>query len=495
MRTPSKIQSLLKSENGTILVFWGVSFAVLFGIIALSFDIGRISATQSELQSYADHVALAAAGELDGNDDAITRAMNAANSLISDTQTFGSGATTLAGSSNYGLTFYATLPDSDTDAMNAPTTDPADATYARVAVVAQTVDLTFAAAFSALTGTQTPNNQTTAVAVAGFTQFACDITPLMFCIPNQSFSAETAIGNMILLRSGGAGAAWGPGDFGFLDPNGLAIDDEGPCGGLTGANLTKCLIGAEENITRCFAQKGVETEPGQKVGIENAAFNVRFDIYAASMNGKKNDPNYRPAPNVIKGIVPNGGGMCIGGNEQDSANTLGLPHDDCFTGGGCARFGDGNWSASRVDYVATNYYGGPDPHPAATTRYEYYLAEIEAAGGGFEATNILTGVDEFGNPKEETGRPVCSINQSPDPERRVVIAAGIDCTANPINGHETDVPVKEFVELFITQPVGSDGGSPPTFDFWVEVIGPAGGAGGGAGGTGGTFRDVVQLYR
>jgi len=486
MRTLNKIRSLFKSEDGTILVFWGVSFAVLFGIIALSFDIGRISATQSELQSYADHVALAAAGELDGNNDAITRATNAANSLISDRQTFGSGANVLAGSSNYGLTFYAALPGSDTDAMNAPTADPADAAFARVEVVTQTVDLTFAAAFSTLTGNPPPNNDATAVAVAGFTQFACDITPLMFCIPNPSFSAEAAIGNMILLRSGGAGAGWGPGDFGFLDPSGFAIDDEGPCGGLNGANLTKCLIGAEENITRCFAQKGVETEPGQKVGIENAAFNVRFDIYAASMNSKKNDPNYRPAPNVIKGIVPNGGGMCIGNNEAPSPDTAGLPHDDCF-GGGCTRYGDGNWTVGRANYVTVNY-GGVDPHPAATTRYEYYLAEIAAAGGGSSSTGILSGL-------AETGRPMCSNNQSPDPERRVVIAAGIDCVANPINGHETDVPVKEFVELFITEPVGSDGGSPPTFDFWVEVIGSAGGAGGGAGGTGGTFRDVVQLYR
>ena len=482
-----KIRSLLKTEDGTILVFWGVSFAVLFGIIALSFDVGRISATRSELQSYADHVALAAAGELDGNADSITRAISAASTLISDTQTYGSGAKTLSGATNYGLTFYASLPPSDTDSVaGGITTDPTDAIYARVAVVPQTVDLTFSAAFSTLTGNTGVNNNATAIAIAGFTQYACDITPLMFCIPESGFSADDHVGDMILLRSGGGGAAWGPGDFGFLDPGGFKIDGSGPCSGLNGANLTKCLIGAENNITQCFAQRGVETEPGQKVGIENAAFNVRFDIYAASMNSRKNDIDYQPAPNVIKGIIPNGGGGCIGNNENPSPDTVALPHDDCFGAGSCSSHGDGNWSLGRVDYVAINY-GGTDPHLAASTRYEYYKAEIDAAGGSGSSTDILSGL-------AETGRPMCSSNQSADPKRRVVIAAGIDCTANPINGHETNVPVHEFIELFITEPVGSDASSPPTFDFWVEVVGSAGGGGGGTSSSG-IFHDVVQLYR
>jgi hypothetical protein len=78
---------------------------------------------------------------------------------------------------------------------------------------------------------------------------------------------------------------------------------------------------------------------------------------------------------------------------------------------------------------------------------------------------------------------------------RLVIAAAIDCVANPINGAATNVPVAEFVELFMTNPVGTGAGSPPSFDLWVEVIGSAGVEGYGSAGTGGVFRDVVQLYR
>ncbi len=491
MRQINRIRQFAQDERGTMLVIWGLTFVVLLGIAAMSFDLGRTGITRSELQAYTDNVALAAAGELDGKDDAITRARAAAANLISDRKTFGTGGSLLSGDSDYTLTFYSELPDDDTAVLTAVTTDPAEAAFVRAVATPSTVQATYGAAFAALTGRSRPNELAGATSVAGFTQYACDITPLMFCIP-PGFSADASIGDMILLRSGGSGSAWGPGDFGFLDPAKVLVDDEGPCAGLSGAQLDACLLGAEGSITQCFSQRGVDIEPGQKVGIRDAIFNVRFDIYKAIMNGKRNDSDYPPAPNVIKGIVPSsggkgkGGGSCIGNNEDPSPDTVGLPRDGCFASGGCTRFGDGNWSAGRTAYVSTNY-GGVDPHPGATTRYEYYLEEIDAAGGPGGTGSILSGL-------AETGRPVCSPNQSSNPQRRVVIAAGIDCSANPINGATSDVPVQEFVKIFLTEPVGDDGASPPTLDIWGEVVGSAGG---GAGGTGdaGIFRDVVQLYR
>ncbi len=482
MQFPKSIKALMSAEDGAILAIWGVSFAVLFGIVALSFDLGRIGITRTELQSFADQVALAAAGELDGKSDAITRATAAAENLISDRKTFGSGSETLAGSGDFTLTFLSDLPASDTAATTATTTDPAQAAFVRVDVNPSTVGLTFGAAFNALTDTAAPDIVARAYAIAGFTQYACDVTPLMFCLP----STPLVPGMMINMRSGGNGASWGAGDFGFLDPSKFLVDTEGPCAGKNGVNLDACLIGAIGSITQCFAQRGVDIEPGQKVGIEDAIFNVRFDIYKAIMNGEKNDPDYAPAPNVIKGIIPNSpGNQCIGNSEVISPNTLGLPRDTCLVGGTCGRFGDGDWAAGRVDYVNANY-GGVDPHGSATTRYEYYLAEIAAAASPSAA--ILTG-------RAETGRPICSNNQSNDPERRVVIAAAIDCVANPINGAETDVPVEDFYRLFLTEPVGDDGATPPTVDIWAEMVGIASSGGAGSGGTGGVFHDIVQLYR
>ena len=475
-----------RKEDGAVLVFWALALAVFLGFIALSFDFGRIAATKSELQSFADHVALAAAGELDGKSDAITRATSAAANLIADRQIFGTGDHTL-NSVDYTLTFLSALPASDSTTPTAVTTTATKAIYVQATIAPHSVDTPFADALFGLRGGVAPDASVAATAIAGFTQYACDITPLMFCLPSPGYKADANIGVQILLRSGGNGAAWGPGDFGFLDPDKEEVDPSGPCADLSGGNLDRCLIGAERSVTRCFAQRGVDTEPGQKTGIEDAVFNVRFDIYKATMNGKRTDANYRPAPNVIKGIVPKGGGSCIGNSEKVSPDTVGLPRDNCFTTGSCSRVGDGNWSSGRTTYETKNYGTTPPSVPAGATRYAYYLAEIARAGGGGSTAPILTG-------RSETGRATCAPAASPDPERRVVIAAGIDCTAHPIKGRTDNVPVDEFFRLFLTEPVGQDGSSPPKVDLWAEIVGSAGGNG-GAGGTGGIVHDVVQLYR
>jgi hypothetical protein len=332
----------------------------------------------------------------------------------------------------------------------------------------------FLTAVTALTGGDSTliEPMLTAEAVAGFTQEACDITPLMFCLPNPStFNADAEKGHMIKLRAGGNGAAWGPGDFGFVDLDKFG-DLGGSCAGENGANLTRCLIATAENATKCLAVKSnIDTEPGQKNGIENYAFNARFDIYS---NGSKFDTDARfvPAPNVVKGIKPKGG-SCKWNNVDPTTNTLALPRDPCFAAGTCGRYGDGAYSLGK--YLDMNYgnrngvfdsgegsalyaadisSGLPAEFNDGTTRYEVYLREIAYAHkiGG----DILTG-------RDETGLPSCHSNAATPagPERRVVVAAGIDCNANPINGRETNVPVQEYVRMFLSDQVAEVGSSPP----------------------------------
>ncbi|WP_135450049.1 pilus assembly protein TadG-related protein [Tabrizicola caldifontis] len=485
MRNPARIRDFARNQAGTILVFWGIALGVILGIVALSFDLGRASITRSELQSFADSVALAAAGELDGNSDAIVRATAAAN-LIRDSQSFGNTSRILEGQASFTLTFFSSLPANDTSAMTAVTTDPARAAFVRVTVTPTVVESTFGAAFAALTNRQNRDFNLGATAVAGLSTYACDITPMMFCLPSPNYSAKDNIGKMVLLRRGGNGAAWGPGDFGFLDPTGMKIDPTGPCAKEKGAQLLACLVGAVDHITQCFNQRGVDMEPGQKVGLEDAFFNVRFDIYQSIMNGKRNDPDYAPAPNVIKGMRPRSGGGGGGGGAgcnlepnllpDGTPETLALPRDDCMPA--CGRFGDGDWTAGRARYVAANY-GGVDPHPPeeTQTRYEYYLAELARAGSG----PILTG-------RRENGLPTCSTRPPAPPDRRIITVAGIDCAANGIRGSASNVPVKEFFKIFLTEPVVD-------FQIYGEIVGSASFAGEGGQDIGGLVRDVVQLYR
>ncbi|MGB8621603.1 MAG: hypothetical protein WCD16_02180, partial [Paracoccaceae bacterium] len=421
---------------------------------------------------------------------------------------FGSGTRTLSGSVDVTLNFHSDLPASDLTPLGADaTTDPLQAAFVQVEVLPRSLPMAFVSAVERLLGRGNDPviAQVGAEAVAGFTQDACDITPLMFCLPSADFTARpgaanSAVGRMIRIRSGGQGAAWGPGDFGFLDPSNADLG--ATCSGKNGVNLIACLVGAELNVTQCYSQRGVDTEPGQKVGIEDAIFNVRFDIYKSTMNGEKNSADYPPAPNVLSGLVSKGGKSCIGQQEQISPDTLPLPRDNCFASNSCDennRFGDGDWSAGLHDYLMANHDIDSNttdykqvldfsevPTGLRDTRYGLYLAEIKGI-----ANNRITPAG-----RAESGVPQCNKNPSTEgARRRVVIAAGIDCGKYAINGKTKGVPVNEFFEVFLTEPVGDDGASPPTLDLWGEVIGSAGGTGYSAAGTGGIFRDVVQLYR
>ncbi|WP_432259407.1 pilus assembly protein TadG-related protein [Cupriavidus sp. TMH.W2] len=66
-----------KKANGVILPIVGLTLAVLLGMAGLVIDLGAMFVAKTELQSAVDSCALAAAQELDGTTDALTRATNA----------------------------------------------------------------------------------------------------------------------------------------------------------------------------------------------------------------------------------------------------------------------------------------------------------------------------------------------------------------------------------------------------------------------------------
>ncbi len=475
-----------REEGGGILVFWGLFLAVAFGFLALSFDIGRVANTQSELQSFADQVALAAAGELDGRPDAITRATAAANGLIRRSQTFGEGNRDL-GQGDFAIEFLRSLPASDLQAATDVTTNPARARFVRITVNRRNVRTPFAAVNATLTGRAGANTESAvgAAAVAGVASYACDITPLFFCVPDATWRADANVGQQIELRTGGQGAAWGPGNFGFLDPASLPVDPSGACAGLSGAGLYRCLVGAERAITACVrTDAGVDTLTGQRQGLVRA-FNTRFDIFRGPLQSERNNPDYRPAPNTIQGTVPRGNNQCRG-NNVDPSDAMALPRDAGILSGS-SRFGQGDWA--REAYLDHNH-GGNWPlgglPPVNFTRYEVYRAEIEAAQSRAAPDNVpLPGF-------EETGAAQChQLGPSSDPNRRTVIAAAIDCANNDMNGRSNVIPL-EFVRLFMTEPV-LEMGSDDKGAIMVEVVESAGGTGMGA--ASGIFREVVQLFR
>lgn len=461
--TGTSIKRFRGDENGALLVFFGMCCAAIFLIAALSFDLGRRASTQTELQSFADNVALAAAGELNGFAGAMARAETAAGNLITDafvfgTETDGDAGRTLAGSADYLIFFYETLPESDLtdlssgacgtggDELPLCTDIPANdmiARFARVVVKDVTVPWQFANLLSMFSSTALPAEEVNAEAVAGYTSLACDISPVFFCLPEGNakdgateetpaiWNPKNHIGEQILLRTGEQrDSFWESGNFGWLDPRDIdpyasLVDSGGDCAGLNGAPLLVCLIAAEHGVVNCYENGLLTTLPGQKQGIESAVFNTRFDMFSATVSQYESDSNFQPGPLSARGFTDSGGDTCLGNSVEDIP-TRPLPNDDCFvtgdTSGGCqawesvVRFGDGDWSQGRREYVEQNYSkdyntyqtdptldpmitddelidiggetyhvddpfrpGNPDGNPVITnsdSRWQYYVAEV-----------------------------------------------------------------------------------------------------------------------
>ncbi len=515
MRPIDTDNRFVRSEAGTVAVLWGMGLVVFFGFIALIFDIGRTAVTQSELQSFADHVALAAAGELNGEPDAITRAERAVDFLISDTQSFGEGGRALSGAVHAAAAFYTNIPASDTAPLTPfATTDPAVARYVEVTVTPRSVLTPFWEVLQTLLGDNAAQDEITvgARATAGSESLICDITPLFFCAPaGRDLTAPSEIGTMIKLRTGQSGALWGDGNFGFLDPD-ASVDVEGVCAAEVAkgrAQTTNCLVGAEITRTSCVRKLGLDLSPGQQTGITNAAFNYRFDIFKSS-DPERDDPRFPPAPNVVSGLTPESD-FCHKNNPTASTDTVPIPRDACFAAGTCDRFGPpgGEWGSLKPGYMAANHPGvslpsvsssdfdfptGFELSTVAGTRFETYLQEIKRASTASHGRILGDATSTF----PETGIAQCSnITPSANPFRRVVTAAIVDCNdpAVEIRGNNTGIPAIGFVNVFLTEPVGLDTYPGGNFDLWGEVIGDAGSGGSGAAEAGGIARVVVRLVR
>lgn len=523
MSISQKISKFHRSEDGAILVFVAVALSVMIGMAAIAFDLGRVTTTQAELQSFADNVALAAAGELDGQADSITRATNAAASMIRDTQTFGvrNKDQLLSGETDYQLLFYEYPPNDSIEPGQAAqlldTSDPASgplAGFVRVIVDTHEIDTPLASATASLLGNTRPFASVSAEAVAGFTLIACDITPIFICLPQPNL--DVSEGQMIkMVSQGGGNEQWGPGNFGFLGTNSdaLAIDTAGACASAPAGQEDSCALAASRAVSMCFSQRGVETKPGLSVGNMIAGFNTRFDRFESSAKqfGSENKydvDNFASSPHVLDGwITSANGNNCTSVQAPpyevdgviDTTATVGLPLDDCFGSGGCptTRIGDGSFGAGLEDYLTINYgadfsqtipTGIPAWFPINGTRYEIYNAEIANQNA---LQSILTDAG-----KAESSLPACQ-PPSPsraDPRRRVITVAGIDCAAHEseLNGGSGVIPVAQFIEMFLVRPSESDGNGADAI-IYGEVIRSVGSGPGGMG-SGGVVHDLVQLY-
>ena len=489
-----------RSQEGASLVFVAVTLPALVGFGLLAVDASRVYNLHYDLQKGADAFALAAAAELDRSGDACDRADRAIDNLLANQHSLSDlGIHTLV-PGDITANYLTELPaDDDTpidygndEIANCPTATPDEQRQARfVEVVINPTQITsiFPATFL---GAASNSLQPSASAVAGFGQNVCKFTPFYICNPweGTGISLEEAANDLterrrlIELRpSGGTGEF--PGSFGYLEAH----------GGPGAAELRDSI--ARVNPGACFAQDdGVEIETGAVIGPVRQAINTRFDIYEGSFNSNKNDPNYRPALNVRKGLGTLGSDC--NPDWDPGAGFMGLPRDDCFSDPAtCGReadpptlLGDGDWDLTT--YWDTNHPGTPfpagsgwaDTEASRPTRYEVYRAEA------FDSS--LNEEDSLGG---EDGVPICYSGGTPpsnDPDRRIVYAAVLNCQEIEDDELEEPYPVETFASFFLIEPLPTTGGASDP-NLYIELVGINNEGGGEA--LTNVARDDVQLYR
>ena len=87
------IREFWNDQRGIAMILVSIMLPVLVGFALLAIDMSRANGLHNDLQKGADAMALAAAGELDGRADSITRADRALANLVSNKYQFAQGDT------------------------------------------------------------------------------------------------------------------------------------------------------------------------------------------------------------------------------------------------------------------------------------------------------------------------------------------------------------------------------------------------------------------
>lgn len=177
-----------RDEDAIVTVQMVMFSIMLFGGIGLMMDFGRAYSAHSQMQAYVDQVALAAAAELDGKSDAISRATTAANAVAkSSSFVDGSGAFQLQS-----LTFMTASPtDTNGDfskslAATYATTTAEVATYVRAEAATRSVSMTLLN-FAVDDSDGFDSIDITAAATATSRTVSCGgLSPMVMCNPFEN---------------------------------------------------------------------------------------------------------------------------------------------------------------------------------------------------------------------------------------------------------------------------------------------------------------------
>ena len=479
-----KGRSCQLGESGAVAIWMAGTLAVMIGVIALSFDLGRSATTDTELKWASDAAALAGARQLDGLDGARDRARLAATGaltgsgvgLTKNTDTFDADDTDVE---VVDVKFLSVLGPGEGTAGDVEATSDANANYIQVIVEQSVVNNLF---IQVVGGADTTTLQQSSV--AGYGAAICQIPPLFICNPKETISDKTIdlpAGMGILVRDPGAGNRPGPGNYGLLQVP-----------GFPGKSNIREAFASATGAPVCFNYQRASTEPGDPVSI-NAGINVRLDIYKSPLNPVDGWVG-PPAKNVASGYaaISNPDTKCnpgtkdltdvYTGGSDTTAQVMPYPRDKCFYDGSCvpSKFGlppfDGShWD--RATYCKVNHPPAGANCPALITkddveadpslketytRYGMYRAEIDqdkipnnaldpgkTGTGQPEACYTVTSNIPAGPDVREPGFDPTGGSQ----DRRVITTAVVNCLEQDMNGRK-NIKIAKWLLMFLTEPAG-----------------------------------------
>ena len=475
---------LLADTSGGAAIWAALAFPMVGVGAALSMDVARLQSLDGDLQSAADALARAGAGELDQASDSLMRADAAVYGLLNNTKRGEALRSTKVEVNT--IRYLTHLPEPSWKPVTAAhlTTDPKQARFIEVAVKPGRVTTVFPTS----TAGKFTRVSLDARAVAGLDIGVCGSAPVFICNPfeGQATTIQQAAKTLdfqrrqITLIGKGGGSKYSPGNFGWLDP----FDNN------SGADVLRDQIARTVSDVCVSKSKGVSLRPG-RISSMSQGINTKFDIYEGKMSKMADDPLYAPAQNVVKGQANQGvcgadisGSSGSGGNGKgkgkgkgkktsDPVSTplaLGFGRDSASGSELGDRIGNGDWDfftymdinhpkMSRITLDGITYklnFGrGMFTPSKPPSRYSLYRWEIE--------NNCVPGRKTYKHMTvtEEEGLPVCNTNTPPpgvDP--RVLSVAVVNCQAVQdsgiaMNGRKSGIPVETFVRVFLTEPMGS----------------------------------------
>lgn len=458
-----------KDNRGAVIVWFAITLPVILGMFALSLDLGRYKNMHSELKDMADAAALAAANALDGTEEAIEKANAAAAEVINNSKfvdSWGDGP-------QIDLIYAENWEDLNGGSLLLEGVGPEAKKAAWVQAITN-VGTVKGLIIDVLSGDST---MTASVrSTAGTRTVACAVQPLFVCLPSAGITLTA--GKMVRVKRE-PGKAWGPGNFGLVDPPYSSLEDD-ETGQKKAKQLKKNLAQSDPDI--CYVDE-LKPSTGGVAGPVKEGFNVRFDIWDNNIDEGVKIP---PGPNNFKGLTYTG--ACVTPSTKWTDPRPGrMPRDSCFPDACGGPYGNGVWNGKQ--YWETHYEAGTYPADGFKSRFAMYMAELGLDVQG----NALEGAPAGNSSDPEFGKkgPVCASQRGITGvgtwKRRIIYAAMIDCEKNAewLNGNSTKSPIKnaDLGMFFLTEP--TQDGQELYMEFVKRLT---------KGDDEGKLHDVVQLY-